>query len=689
MLIPCSQFKENQDALLALESQVLKKENLRYDPAVQKLLKIAHQTFNKMAYDLAIDRLKLILKGNNIHEMRTPDEFRPYCPASLSRVGNLHLIDQMDGLPIFIDHNKFVTCLGIFGPQGSGKTYEIVDFCAKIRRIDPNIKITIVDPKGVFSNLASFSHIDLLDASFDLMPPDNVSLEVFVYEFMPILAQTTGLIYGLELLNEASDIALHQRWQYIRQTGTETGISLKDILESLKLIKVRSFRRVGYHDAAVTALSLILGRQNLFTCRNGISLRWLFGQNAVLNARCLTDTMQCRFFATLLLYWLYQQARYSPEINRIKHIIIIDDSTRFVGAVGSQFDGNSKTSILGHLMAVLRSTGVCFVYATQLPSQVDPSVLSLTRNALVIGNINGEDNLRVIQNMMSLTDIQKAAIPRFKTRETLAFISGHDWGRALHGWTSKVNMSDYTTANPSKPALDIKPWHSLTEIPKQPTTGAAKSSEAATKDIPGVSDDSKVKGSNDKLVVDCIHYPFDKARDHAEKMDSFREYDIAKMEAVQNDLLIASQCGKTLYLIPTQSAYDKFGIVNPYQRATSIEHAFYVKLAANALKYSGLTVQIETPVGTKGATIDVTTADKSGNMTAYEITLSTSNLSSNASKLQDTAYKKIVWLCRDADTAKAVKAYFNKSTSLPLELTSKFEYIHFSKWIPLIEKRKG
>ena len=172
-------------------------------------------------------------------------------------------------------------------------------------------------------------------------------------------------------------------------------------------------------------------------------------------------------------------------------------------------------------------------------------------------------------------------------------------------------------------------------------------------------------------------------------MDSFREYDAAKRDAVQNGFLIESKCGKSLYLIPTQIAYDKFGVINPYKRATSIEHAFYVHLAAHTLKTnSDLTIKIETPIGNKGQTIDITTTDKSGNLTAYEVTISTSNLSSNASKLQNSAYQKIVWLCRDADTANAVKAYFNKSASLPPELISKFEFEFFSKWTSKLNKRK-
>ena len=99
-------------------------------------------------------------------------------------------------------------------------------------------------------------------------------------------------------------------------------------------------------------------------------------------------------------------------------------------------------------------------------------------------------------------------------------------------------------------------------------------------------------------------------------------------------------------------------------------------------------VRPETPIGSKGATIDISTIDKSGKMAAYEITLSTSNLLSNAAKLQDTTYEKIVWLCKDAATANAVKSYFNKSTALPEDLTARFEYLHFSKFSSQIKNRK-
>ena len=692
MRIKPSQYPENQQEFFALKNKLRNEKHLIHKPAVQKWLKLANDTWDIKYYNLAMFQLNLLLKFHNEQEMCTPDEFRPYCPESLSRTGLLHIVDQMDGLPIFIDHNKLVTGLGIIGPQGSGKSFEIIDLCYKNRQIDPTIKITIIDPKGGFSNLASFLHIDLREASFDLISSENTSLEVLVYDLMPILADTVGLIYSLDLLNQAADIALAQRQCYINQTGIDPGLSLRDILEALKTIKVSTFRKGGYYDAVTTALSLMLGRQNLFSCRKGISLEWLFGHNVVLNAQCLTHTMQCQFFAVYLLFWLYQRARFARSTNQLKHLIIIDDATRFIGKTEGQFDGNRRTSPLGHILAVLRESGVCLAYATQLPAQIDPAVLSLTRNVLVIGNINSEDNLKVIQGIASLTDEQRTAIPRFKTRQTLAFISGLNWAYPIHGWTPNVDVSNYMTDNPQKPALNIIPWHSLTDIPQQAQSVQSSSGDDPPATEPAANERHAPQAlqSVDKLVLHCINNPFVKAGDHADNMASHREYDAVKTQAVQEGLLLQSSCGKSLYLIPTKLAYEKFAAEFPYERTVSIEHSFYVQLTGHILKkYTALMVRTETPVGTKGAAIDVTTTDKSGNMTAIEVTLSTSNLSSNASKLQDTAYKKIVWLCRDADTVKAVKAYFNKSTTLPLELTSKFVCVHFSKWISHVKNRKG
>ena len=219
------------------------------------------------------------------------------------------------------------------------------------------MNITVIDPKNGFGNLRGFNHVNLADESLDLRPPSNTSAYSFIFEFLPMLASVCSLIYGLDLVNQATDIACAQLQAYVTQTGIHTALCLRDIREALNMVKVSNFRLVGYLDAAKTAFSLVLGRNSLFSCRKGLSLDWLFSRNTVINARCLTSEFQCKTFVIYLIYWLYQQAKDLPESKTIRHVIIIDDAMRFVGSA-DRFANQKTVSQLGHMLAVLRSTGI-------------------------------------------------------------------------------------------------------------------------------------------------------------------------------------------------------------------------------------------------------------------------------------------------------------------------------------------
>ena len=687
MRIKPSQSNNQRQKAEALEKE-LRDKALIFHPDVQRLLKTANNTYSQAIYDSVITRLHLILESHATECMRTSDPFRPYGPQSLLSQGSLRLINQMDEQEFLIDPNNLVTGMLIAGPQGSGKSRFIIHLCCnELLRTTPNVKITIIDPKNGFGNLAQFRHIDLDNTSLDLTSPPNVSQRNFVYEFMPILADTCHLIYSLDFVNQAVDIAYSQLQHYAKQTGRETSLCIRDIYEALLSIKVTNFRQVGYHDAAKTALSLILGVQSIFSCRMGLSLEWIFSQNTVINARNLTNSYQCKVLVIFLLFWLYQRARNLPETTEIKHVLIIDDASRFVGTA-NEFNAQKRTSSLGHILSVLRSSGVCCVFASQLPAQIDPAVLSLSRNIIVTGNVNGEENLRILKSLMSLTEDEKNAIPRFKTREALAFISGSPWPYPVHGWTPFVADSPIQNSPSHDCSSMIAPWRALTDIPQKETSEQVPEQRTT---IQSEKPAPNLTGSTDKLVWDCISYRFDKVRDRVKRLDfSIRIYESAKAAAMQDGLIIESSLGKSKHLIPTKKAYDGFNFPCPYERNASTEHSFYVQLAAHILKQDVTLskVQVETPIGKKGSAVDVTTTAKNGTMTAYEITLSTGNLLSNAAKFQDTAYKRIIWLCRDAATAKAVRSYFNKSSALPSDLLSKFEYLHFSKFSSQIKKGK-
>jgi len=72
---------------------------------------------------------------NFTNARREPDPFRPYGPEALLKQGDLHLMDQMDGVPYMIDHNKLLTGVLIIGPQGSGKSRFIRHLIQEFLRI--------------------------------------------------------------------------------------------------------------------------------------------------------------------------------------------------------------------------------------------------------------------------------------------------------------------------------------------------------------------------------------------------------------------------------------------------------------------------------------------------------------------------------------------------------------------------
>lgn len=674
---------------LAVEEK-LRECNLIYQEPVQRLLADLHMCRSEKIRDSILRRLQWRIDHYDLESMRKPDPFRPYGPQCLLQQGNLHFLTQMDGVAwrIFVD--KLLTGVLIVGPQQAGKSRLIVSLCEQIVRLDPSIVITLLDPKDGFRFYTprfQAQYLDLSSVSLDLCPPAGIPYEDFVFEFMPILADSLGLIYGIDILNGAAEIALAQRQEYAKKTGAETELCLQDIYTAIPLVKgTAGGRRAGYRDAAATALSRVLGHRGLFRCRAGLPLPWLFSQNAVLNTRSLTDDMQCRVLATYFLYWKYQSCRFQPEINQLRHLILIDDGSRFVGTAGNQFESASRTSPLAHILATLRSTGTGLCAASQLPALLDPSVLALTRTLVQVGSMVGQDHLKVIKNIMSLNNDQTEALTRLATREAVGLAAGSAYPRIIHGWVPPVPDPN-TDVEIAPVEVYIEPWRNLADIPaplqSQTTAKASPDLSSPTPtaisaaQLPVVSD---LSAGAVKLVLEVLAFPYATINKHIERLGgSSRALEEGKAEACQKGYLFESKAGRIKYLIPTEKSVKIFQMPCPFQ-VTKGEHGFYTGLAAFLLKKDPrlATVKTEVALGRTNAASDVVTTTKSGIMFAYEVTLTATHLMGNASKyVHSVAYAKIVWLCRDDEMVQAVKGFF-RTSDLPADLLARFEYLHFS-----------
>lgn len=161
---------------------------------------------------------------------------------------------------------------------------------------------------------------------------------------------------------------------------------------------------------------------------------------------------------------------------------------------------------------------------------------------------------------------------------------------------------------------------------------------------------------------------------------SGRAFEEAQREACTKGFLIRSSAGQTLYLIPTEKAFELFGVPLPYKRATSLEHAFYVALAAFLLQKDPRykSVRTEVPLNKTGSASDIVTVSHDGRMEAWEVCLGTSHLLANATKYKNTAFAKITFLARDYELATAIKSFF-KASNLDPDLLARIQYMHFSQ----------
>jgi hypothetical protein len=595
----------------------------------------------------------------------------------------------MDGVPWMPPIDSFLTGALVLGPPDMGKSRFVVRLFTEIKRADPSVRITIIDPKAGFTEYAGLLNaipIDGNKCSFSINKLAGIEYRNMVLELMPPLSDTAGLIYGTEVVNESALIALERLDEYIKSAGTDGELSFKDIYSYLPFVEgAKSGRRSGYREAAQTAIRRLMGENDLFACRKGLDLKWLFENDVIISTRSLTDDMQCRALTLLLLYTKYQQCRYLPQTSRLRHLIIIDDGSQYVGNVPHQQNTNFITTAYAHILTKLRSsgTGVCCV--THLPAHMNNAFLALLRTMIVIGSMAGDEHLKVITNFMRLNEDQATAVTRLSKREAIVFAPNTEYKGILHGWVPQVPDPPIDAVIPQAPDLGIVPWQHLEDIPSQPSVPEkrpGKSPEAAKKSNAGqLPQLSEFNDNTKKLLWDCTTYLFNITTTRIKRLCmTGRNFEAAKEEAVNAGMLIESCAGRPLFLIPTVKLFEAFGIIPPYARNVSIEHSFYTLLFEHILKSdtSVRKTQIEFPVGQTGSTGDISTITQSGVMNAYEVTLNTSNIMSQAVKYKDSAYSKITFLCRTSQLAKAVEQYF-KNHSLEVQIASRLEVTHFSQ----------
>jgi hypothetical protein len=436
---PQSRFKalRNDPVLLQME-QALKRINRWDDPQVQQQMRLA-RSGTEAGRQRGLAQLLAVVEEYKAKTIAWQDPCMPYATADqISNSGHgVHVLDQANsGIPLRIEEDVFLLDALILGRQGGGKTSAAANIVSQV-----STPVLIIDPKDVWRHRAAALRARVLEiTSLDLDPPPGVTWEDWLFEEMEAVAQVTGIQFGLDLLVEASQIALRQRQQYIERTGQDTSLSLKDIKLALPLCNAQKGKRADYRTSAETALSLLIGSERcpLFATRRGLPMEQVLAGRYILPCPHISGG-QARFLGSHLFKYMRHSAG-NCETTRLRHLTVIDDASKFLTRSDSAFGSGPKFGPWMHVLKILRSSGYGAIFIDQLPESVLDDVKQLCHFWLVVGSIQGRGNQNEVAAAMSLTEAQKQMLGRLQTRECICFcpagIPKHPF--PIHGFIPEV-----------------------------------------------------------------------------------------------------------------------------------------------------------------------------------------------------------------------------------------------------------
>ena len=572
---------------------------------------------------------------------------------------------------------------------------------------NPPIPWFVLDPKNELKNWAAdlgAIHIDTdrSNIGMDLSPPPGLTYAAWLPSLMPQLGEIIGLIYGVEILQEAAQICIDARERHRSQSTRYTEICLQDICDALPLVKgASSYRRGGYKDAALTGLSRILsGSGNLFRCRRGIDLNRLFQRNVVFGTRSITDDFATQFLAVHILYWLHESERSAQPTDQPKSALIIDDASRYLAARDTA--GRRSLSSLGSILTTLRSSGRCFVAVAQVPHLIDPSVCALLHTIVNIGGLHHTADTQLLARMMGLTEPQRVALTTLARREAVGLCGGSAWPKVVHGFVPDVPdpVGVAATSVTDLPELKTEPYENLFGLanagtPSQdrrpPAAGPSPTpaTAAATPEDSGPA--QGLAGQEKTLGIDVATYLDSTVRERQQRLGiSARQLETLKGSLRNKDLIREVPLGKALMLAPTRSLFQQLGMNCPYRRNAWDAHSYLVLLAAKLIESDPLVRQVETEVsiGDASSTVDLIATLTDLNRVAYEVTHQTvTNVSANAAKLEGKGFARIYFLCLDFNVKQRVSAQL-RNAGFASEFLATIECTIFADILRVHQKRR-
>lgn len=438
-----SPFKKEQRSAEARRiEQMLLDINAWEEPEVQKQYRRYRRGLDRNREKARIWLLEYI-EDYKALAMRLDDPLMPYARAEqISNHRGIHLLDQAyNQFPMYINPEQdFVLTGMVVGKPGTGKSTAAFNVLRQ-----SNGALLVFDPKGSWRYRARAlraKYIPPDQVVFDFNKPDNshVTWETWLFALTEGLAQASGLQYGLDPLLQASQMALRQKQDYEEhRSGVPVPLSLKDVAICLPLIESKRGRQLDYLNSAQTAVNLILGPNRMFEARIGLPMEELLHGRYIIDVTS-ANVWQCRFLGLFVFLYIFYKSFGQPELNRTKHLTVIDDASKFVSKPESLFGGGSSSSAWQHLLKGLRSTGHGWLFVDQTVRSIADDIRQLANFWCVTSDLGDAHNHTEMASAMGLSAEESQIFLRLQdTRECICYCP-HYHPRPIHGFIPEIRF---------------------------------------------------------------------------------------------------------------------------------------------------------------------------------------------------------------------------------------------------------
>lgn|GEM_PF-6140620 len=593
--------------------------------------------------------------------------------------------------------------LVVTGITGGGKTSVVLNIAVGSNRNLPGVATLILDVKGDFSCIAALphpgTHVHKVREELRLSlfrPPDGASLASWLARMATHLCEYRGLKKSRHLF---LDVAMRLCTHFgVDRDPNRPWPSLYNVLDYLKQMRGSKFGKDSEYKASLVneLQGLLEDTGTVFDTCDGIDFEKHMlspGSIVVPQMETLPASAQQMIISLSVERIIAKGIAQNVHNTTLKTLVILDEAQQVLSRKADFESANGIAPLASQLLRG-RETGVGFIVVPHLLPDTSRAVLASAKSMFVVGGLSDVMSIDIAARMMNLPPQAKTMIPRLGRGQALV----REIGRGAYTEAYLVDFDPPILAkdavdeshrqrlmNPKLVGLPMTPSKPLTDYPSimaelRTPWKASKPAGTATSGCQPLTQEQV------DLLLDCARHRDDWMKERRARL-KIRDYKILNrlaqsLEALGLATLHDVRLGRTTYTVMEVSdiGWKTLGQAKPphYIGHGSIVHTILISRVARHLtskKWSN--VQTEYKVGQWLHPVDVYGRSPKGVPTAFEITLSTSNVASNA--LQTLAapsgVQELIFLCPVKAECKKVESVLRNDPTL----TSYLKQIQFRR----------